>query len=782
MTTKEKLRTRAARLREEVAQTGQLVLRAPALVRWAEYAIRFLVAAVLAGAQIFGGYAPFGVAMVGASGSGAGGLAALLGASFGYLSFFGLVDSLRYLAAAVLTFSVAFAFYDIRLYRRPWFMPLATALLCGATGFVYLSDQGWRTEDVIFFATELLFAGAGAYFYRAAFSPWSEDGDLGLLQGVSLLLLGGTALITLSHVTLLRDISLGRLAAALAVMVIAYKGRMGLGATAGISVGLAMDLSAGGGPFYGMSYALSGLAAGLFWQESRLFAALAYVLTNAVTVLWTWESGARVSDLYEVFMASVVFLLLPESVLRRAGALLARETEGDTAQRAGLYVRTRLEATARAFRELYACLRESLRPAQGNAGNVASVFDRAADRVCRRCALRDSCWQRDYVTTFNALNDASAAMTERGRAQPADFPAHFSSRCLHFTDFVAAVNEELNLFLCRGQYRSRLIESRQAVCRQYAEMEHILSRAASQLGTPLPGDPGREKKLRGHLTALGLDGAVSVYYDENGRLRAETADLPLLREPAELRRVSALLGVPLREPELENGRLVFTQAEPLVAVAGIAARRRDGELVSGDAGAWFRRADGALYLLLCDGMGSGEGASRESNLAVRLLERFLRAEVEPEEALRVLNAALALRGEAEGGFTTIDLLEIDLFTGEAALYKFGAAPTYLRKQGTVSRVTGSAFPAGLAAGENVRPDVARLHLEAGDCAVLVSDGVTSGAGDGWLRAALRTFDGSSPKELARRLVEECEGKEGGADDRTAMVVTLAARQTGFGGA
>ena len=144
MAAKSDLKVKAAQIREEMAQTGKLVLRAPALVRAAEYLIRFTLGAVLAGAEIFGGYAPFGLSMVGCSGSGLDGFSALLGACFGYLSFRGLTDGLRYVAAAILIFSVAFAFFDIRLYKRTWFMPVVSALLSGATGFVYLGEEGWE--------------------------------------------------------------------------------------------------------------------------------------------------------------------------------------------------------------------------------------------------------------------------------------------------------------------------------------------------------------------------------------------------------------------------------------------------------------------------------------------------------------------------------------------------------------------------------------------------------------------------------------------------------------
>jgi stage II sporulation protein E len=469
-------------------------------------------------------------------------------------------------------------------------------------------------------------------------------------------------------------------------------------------------------------------------------------------------------------------MVLPDRIFRAAGAALRPGGGEDGARRAGRYVRRNLEATAAAFRELYESMRDSFRKENGNMSDVSSVFDRAAGRVCRRCALRDACWQRDYITTFNALNDASPAMMERGRGLPEDFPPHFSARCIHFAEFLAAANEELTAYLCRRQYRSRLGESRQAVCRQYAEVGRILSRAANDLGEALPSDPAREKKLRGHLAALGLEGPAAVYYDENGRLRVETEKSPLLSSGEEAGKLSALLGITLRSPEETGETLVFTQAEPLMAVAGVAARKRDGETVSGDAGAWFRKEDGTLYILLCDGMGSGEEANRDSTLTVRLLERFLKAGMEPDQALRVLNSALALRGEAEGGFTTIDLLEVDLFSGEGALYKFGAAPTYVRRKDTVCRYTGSALPAGLVTGAAVRPDVIRLHLEEGDCVLLLSDGVTAGTEDAWLREELKKFCGDSPKDLARSLIDLSSEKSRAADDRTAIAVKLLPRR------
>ena len=290
MATKEKLKTKAARVREEARETGKVILRAPALVRAAECVIRFLLGAMLSGAEIFGGYAPFGLGLVAASGSGLDGFCALLGACFGYLSFQGFAEGLRYVAGCILAFSLAFAFFDVKAYRKSWFMPLAAAGMDGITGFVYLSDRGWSPEGLIFFGTELLLCGASAYFYRIAFTPWTEKREeegLTPRQTVSLLILAGTLLLTLSKITLLGNLSVGRCAAAAAVMATAYKGGIGVGATVGVACGLGMDLAAGGMPFYSMAFALSGVMCGVFHRQGRLAAALAYVLSHALAVLWT---------------------------------------------------------------------------------------------------------------------------------------------------------------------------------------------------------------------------------------------------------------------------------------------------------------------------------------------------------------------------------------------------------------------------------------------------------------------------------------------------------------
>ncbi len=194
----------------------------------------------------------------------------------------------------------------------------------------------------------------------------------------------------------------------------------------------------------------------------------------------------------------------------------------------------------------------------------------------------------------------------------------------------------------------------------------------------------------------------------------------------------------------------------------IALRPREGETLCGDQAASFE-AGGAACLLLSDGMGSGEAAHREAAMTVRLLKQFLQAGVEPLPALKTLNTAMLLRCREGAGFTTIDLLRLDRSTGEAALYKYGAAPSYLKKLGRVTRYGGAALPAGLE-GADRQPDVIRFVLPPDGWLVMVSDGVVSGDGDEWLQDLLAGWGGGTPDALARRILTMSAEHGGRSDD------------------
>lgn len=756
-------------------------LSLPMVMKLSDCGVRFLLSAVLAGAELMGGHSLFALALVGVCQPGAEGLAALFGAALGYLSFRGVVEGLRYIAASMMVYAVALAMGEFELYHRSWFMPSVCAALNALVGFVYQSAAGWGRGSAVGFATEVALTYGTVCLYRQAFDLWEKrrpGGEVSVPQMAGAVTLAATLMMTLTRVTVAGDWSLGRVLCVPIVLLAAWKGGVGLGAAAGVAAGLAMGFSAGLPTYYTLAYALPGLVAGIFVGQSRLMCAAAYALSGAAAIFWTWELGPGAALGWELAAGTAVFLLLPDRLLRRMSALARQEEPEDEGVRARQFSADRLRRSAEAFRAVSGGLRTAFQaPAVPNDGDAARIFDRAADRVCAKCKQRERCWQREYQVTRTALTDALPTMLDRGAGAMEDFPPHFSSRCIRFETFLVAANGELSALLQRRRYDSRVRESRAAVCAQYGHMAAVLDRAAAELAREPAVDVRRQRLVKQRMAALGLEGRCAVWGDQYGHLQLEVEGpgAEQLSREGELGRLGAILGCPLRDADSQRGRARLSQKEPLMAIAGVAGADRQGQPISGDAGVWFKDDAGRLNFLLCDGMGSGMDAREDSETALRLLEKFLLAGLDPEEALNTVGEALALRGEEEGGFTTVDLLQIDLFSGKSAVYKLGAAPTYLRRGGGVERLSGESLPAGVNAGAAAGPDAFPLSLDAGDCVVLVSDGVTTGQEDRWLRKLVGEFDGLSPQALAARILKESDSRSGGGDDRTVIVIKLDVR-------
>lgn len=656
-------------------------LTEPRAAQWLAAGIRFFLTAALTASQTAGGYAPFALGAVSAAGGGVSGGAALAGTAAGALVFMEFSSALPHLAAAVLIVTAAVSFQGLRLLDRPQVRAIAAAMLTLAVHGVYVVQSLDPLSRITPCVAAAALTGVSAWLFGpvlAAERPEPAADGAVFLAAALALGLGGVELFGLS---------LGRVLLCTLLAWTAYDRGTVAGVSTGLGLGLTADLCAGtGSGIFTAGLGLAGLLAGSRQGCRRGAAAGAFLLACGAALLPARDPFAQ-PLLLEAVLGMGVFLLLPGRLF--GGKRVKRETKPESA--AGRELKERLNKAAAALRDLYDSMGRSAPPSSEE--NPAIVFDRAAEKVCRGCALCGLCWQKEYTGTFNALNDATPYLLERGRALPRDFPAYFSDRCIHLPDLIAAVNGELTAFLLRKQYRRQLEETRRSARGQYAQLSELLSATAAGLGEAAPAFAERGPGCR----------------------------------------------------------------------LGAVLRPKEGENVCGDTVTSFQTERGLWCLLLADGMGSGEPARRESALTCRLLRQFLEAEIQPEAALKTLNAAMALRGAETGSFTTIDLCTFEPATGDAALYKYGAAPSYLKKRGSVRRVTGGSLPAGLK-GAPALPDITRVRVEEGGFLVMISDGVADRDRDEWLLDLLAGWDGTDPQALASLILAESVRREKLQDD------------------
>lgn len=200
-----------------------------------------------------------------------------------------------------------------------------------------------------------------------------------------------------------------------------------------------------------------------------------------------------------------------------------------------------------------------------------------------------------------------------------------------------------------------------------------------------------------------------------------------------------------------------------VPVTGISTARKRGNFSNGDRGVCFAGPGSEYYILLSDGMGSGREAASLSSETVHFLKKLLYAGMRPGDALQVLNGAFLLRGN--GCFATVDLVDVNLESGDAELLKWGGPPSYLRrKDQSVQKMGAAALPPGVGVGETHAPERYKLSLRDGEMLILLSDG----AGGEETEGIIAGYSGESPRELAALLIAEASA----SDDMTAVALSL----------
>lgn len=749
--------------------------------KWTELAICFSLGLVLSAANLKHSCAPFAIAMLAALGYGSGGLMCFIGAAIGYYASFGFLVGTQMASGCALTFA---ACYFLRmqdwLYTK-WAPALIATAAFGVTRAAIAAASGGFTLLIAArVLLQLLICTVSGFAFQDAMDLRETRTASGaMLRSVSTVYLLSCLMIGISGFVIFGAFSIGRVTALLALLIISSGGGPLAGTTAGVILGLAMDLSLGE-ICCSVLYPILGLTGGVLFKHRKWVVCGACLIACCFTVLVLPLNAYRWYVLAEGAAACLIFLLLPRGFIVTLGAFVQPLQAGRGESGLRHLVAGRLGGMSRAYRALYDVAHEAAGAGE-NDNDIAKVFDRTSDRVCLHCPLRDDCWVACGADTLNAMNDASLRMQQRGRLEIGDFPKYFQERCVSLHEFTEVVNGELRLRSYRKRMRQMMQDERSLLLEQYRDFSDVLADSARQLDSVHGADPLSERRLIRYLRTFGMEADAAVFRDDRGRLHAaiESRSLRSVVDlPEFLDGVSAVLGVRLCIPErqLKEDSLILLEAEPLSVSVGIAAVRKHGESVSGDRGTYFKTDSGQLCVILSDGMGTGPEAADGSINAIRILERFLRAGVSPSAAMKLLNSTALARDEENWGYATVDLMCIDLFTGDACFYKYGAAPSYVKTGGIIRKIKCRSFAAGLKYEAGKTPDVMHVRLKPGSIAVIASDGVVSDGKDVWLRKLLEKTTAEDMKTLAGGVIRSAVREYGRNDDMTALAVKVEVRQ------
>lgn len=413
------------------------------------------------------------------------------------------------------------------------------------------------------------------------------------------------------------------------------------------------------------------------------------------------------------------------------------------------------------------------------------VQNELTGKLCLNCDACAVCWERENTLIYEVLPRLIHEIMEKGRATK-EQQEQLAKCCKRSKDMVAeAVRVFERVALNRAWY-NRLLENRQTIAEQLDAMAYIMQDCAKEEILLDAKEKGKLSDIRYHAKANGilieqlhLYESVDGHYKVVVQMRSKNGCVSV-RTFVNL--ISRILGRRMRGQgeaktfvSKEPVEFVFLEDTKFRSVQGIERRKKDGAYVSGDNFSILELENGNFLMGLSDGMGSGSTACKESELVLDLVERFLEAGFSMETAIRMMNSAMVLKGEADL-FSTVDLCNIDLYNGKASFFKIGAAASFLKRDGEVSCFSSRSLPVGV--GNNPEIDQVEMNLKNGDFVVMVTDGVLEylhvPKPEETMQEIIESIDCRHPGVLVKKIMERVLLFTGGKvqDDMTILAACV----------
>ena len=530
---------------------------------------------------------------------------------------------------------------------------------------------------------------------------------------------------------------------------------------------------------YSVSFALLGLGAGVFFHLGTGYALIA---GGALLSLWSAYSGGLVGVLATLpeYLVSAV-LSLP--ILKKTEAVkrVERGSEsGDSAKdmvtatalayRVGIFSESAdgAEALSSISREIRNfCSRDERKPYE----SYLECVTKCVSSFCKECTLYLACTTESPAPCAEKIESMTTKVYTKGRISGADASA-FPAYCKNTEELSQRINSEICAFI-EGNKRGACAH---ALAEGYELASRVLSegRLARESETYL--DQELTDKLSEVLARHGIQGSsIRIIGERKKHIIAAGLDPDgtLITTKELISDIEEIAGHKLLRREFyRRGEYALFEADfaPKFSYEfATVSRCSSRESVCGDLSQSRVTSDGHAYFGIFDGAGSGEGARRTASFSADFILALLDASATKSTAIHALNHAIKENGEEES--VALDLFDFDLYTGEAVFYKCGAAPSYVKRDGSLFRITSKTAPLGLMRG--IDAEKVRVEVRAGDYVIMLSDGACN-LKEGGVRLIemLSARARASLSEYAEHILEEIEGLSSMNDDITVSVIKI----------
>ncbi len=734
----------------------------------------FLGGIILSGAGLLSLRVPFNIGLAAAC-TGYELLFASLGGIIGAVFRLSGGDMLNALIPQAGICAVVFALDRLGIYKkRRTVLTVSVFLLCIACGTAVMFWEYPSVNELVLTVCSSLLCAASVTFFSGTVNCIKKKRSPYMLDSRSLVCIVASLcaiLLGSSEINLL-GFRPARFFGCFVILAAAFLFSRSGGSIAGIAIGGCIAVS-GTGVALSICYGICGLLSGIFSRFGQLVCALVFSLTAGIAALIDGTSEG-IAVFAEAASAAVIFAAVPSSKLTKMRSNIVGPGVRRISSEFGAAGSRLLEAS-RAIGSVSECVAkvsegiDALSPA-----NDELVCMRVRERVCSACPLKNT-----FCPEEGEFSEILKKLSEGSTVTPSDFSANFNTKCPSVPRIADSFNKAYSGTKALGIMQANSARNRELACGQFDWISKLLEELSTEIGQGARILFGKEKTAASVLSDNGFEVvSVSCVSPPSGavKLTCIVKEIPvstsLSRLTAELSRELEAEFLPPEIKEHKQGReLVFSRKEIYKIRLGSAVSSCGGKKLCGDYFECFQ-TESKAYIILSDGMGTGGRAAIDSAMTVELFSRLIKAGISPDTALNITNSALSVKSDDES-LSTLDVAEIDLFTGDTTLLKAGAAPSFYTASGRVKCVEIPSTPLGILS--KVKFSRYTLRLHGGDTLVMVSDGIT-GCGTIGIKEEIKSFSGGpDATAFSESLLETAKTKCGdNYDDMT--VITVVAQE------
>lgn len=756
----------------------QTVVNRKTMQKFIPYIASFSLSFLMTQGITFGNYAPFPVAFVSAVPKKFLWLS-VFGAIFGYLLPSSAYMPFRYIAAICAVATIRWALSELKkINENQFFAPIISFLPLLTTGITMaFINNSMSTTSALYVAEAFLSAGS-AYFFKRAIKIYLEKRYRKKLDNVDNACISVTFAIIILSLTGLEvfSISVGRILMVLMILTCAGVGGASSGAISGIASGAISGLSSIGLSYLSGAYGLGGLMAGIFSPTGKIFSVIAFIIAHGIASLQIDSMTNMLDSVIEVALASVIYMLLPQSKKITEIFSVKNGNFSGTALRNNVVMR--LNHSSNALLSISNKVNEiSEKLVTTTKYTIGQVYNNSANDTCSVCSLRAICWKKNKEKSIGNFAKLTPILKSKGRVEVDDFSKDFKECCNKIEDVKNSINKNYNNFLSAQKAEFRASNIRDIASEQFKITSAMLLDISKEISAYESFDEELAEKVNEVFVKLDVVPLeISCRRDKFNRLiiecEIEKGKNQRLNKAQLVHEVSKTCGKKFAQAcisSTENSFKVQMCQKPILDVC-VGMFQQSAHKLCGDSAVTFYDGQGSYIAMVCDGMGTGGYAAVDGAMASSIMESLLKAGIAYETALKLVNSALMSKSKDET-LATVDMTSVDLFTGKCELRKAGGTFTMIKRGDKVSIIEKNSLPVGIM--QEVSFETEIQTVKSGDIICMLSDGATANGSD-FIEELLINFTGINPDDLAKDIVNNAKKNRGNtpADDITAVVIMI----------